>query len=214
MRSIANYLLSATLLILPGADMCCDEANEVVFTISRDVSFTVNSGTGSYSQNLPVDVTDAVRAALDDEDLNPDKVQRIYIESITYTVRQNNSAANTAITFAVQVGPAGSTNPSNAQPLANAEGVSLDQIENNQQQPGLSNGGVQFLNNVLNTTFVAQTGRAAFTAFLDGTAAPAPPPNLSFIIDVTVTLSGVAVQNYDCFLEPDLSDLTGSPQLD
>jgi len=208
MRSFAKYFFSFVCVILPGADMCCDEANEVVFTISRNVSFAVNSGTGSYSQNLPVDVTDAVRAALDDEDLNPDKVQRIYIESITYAIRQNNSAANTAITFAVQVGPAGSTNPVNAQPLANDEGVILDLIENNPQQPGLSNGGVQLLNNVLNTTFVAQTGRAAFTAFLDGIAAPAPPPNLSFIIDVTVTLSGVAVQNYDCFLEPDLSGLS------
>ena len=208
MRSFAKYFFSFVCIILPGADMCCDEANEVVFTISRSVSFTVNSGTGSYSQNIPVDVTDAVSSALDDEDLNPDKVQRIYIESITYAVRQNISAANTAITFSVQVGPAGSTNPAGAQLLANAAGVSLDQIEGTQQQPELSSGGIQFLNNVLNTTFVAQTGRAAFTAFLDGTAAPAPLPNLSFIIDVTVTLSGVAVQNYDCFLEPDLSSLS------
>jgi hypothetical protein len=214
MRSIANYLLSCTLLILPGADMCCDEANEVVFTISRTVSFTVNSASSSYSQNVPVDITNDVLKALSDEDLNPNKVQRIDIESITYTVRQNNSADNTAISFAVQVGPAGSTNPANARPFANDAGVVLEQIEGNQQQPELSIDGVQFLNNVLHTAFVAKTGRAAFTAFLDGTAVPAPPPSLSFTIDVVVTLSGVAVQNYDCFLEPDLSGLTGSPGLD
>jgi hypothetical protein len=200
MRSLANYLLSFNFLILLGSDICCDEANEVVFTISRTVSFTVNSASDSYSQNVQVDVTNDVLSALRDEDLNTNKVQRIDIESITYTVRQNNSADSAAITFSVQVGPAGSTNPVNAQPLANDADVPLDQIENVQQQPNLSAGGVQFLNNVLYTSIADQVGRAAFTAFLNGTATPVPPPNLNFTLDVVVTLSGVAVKNYDeCF---------------
>lgn len=202
MRSLSNSLFSVAAVMLVGFDLCCDKEHEVVFTASRSVTFTVNTASSSYSQTIGVDMTDDVRAALSDAEIDPGKVRRIYIESITYTVRQNNSAAGTTADFTVQVGPLGS-NPGAAQPFLSGTGVALDQIEDIQQQPALSGLGVAFLNDLLFTAIVEQSGQATFSAFLNGTANPAPPSNLSFVIDATVTFSGIGVQFYDCFLEPE-----------
>jgi len=185
-----------------GADLCCDKEHEVIFTASSRVSFTVNTSSNIYSQTVVLDITDEVLAALDDAGIYSDHLRRIDIESITYTIRQNNSAAGTAASFTVQVGPLGSPSES-AQPLLSGNTVVLDQTEDAQQQPALSGFGVAFLNEVLKKAFVDKTGPATFNAFLNGTANPAPPPNLSFIIEATVTFSGVGVEYYDCLLTPE-----------
>ncbi|HHL71402.1 MAG TPA: hypothetical protein ENJ29_02730 [Bacteroidetes bacterium] len=197
MKTTARLFLLLALAGFMAMEPTCDGSVDLTVTVESPMDFYINTSTSSYDIAAQADLTDDIRQAMEDANFDPQDIKRVVIERITYIVKDNKSQENTVINLETKVARYGTTDPAAATPLLSVSDVNLTEVEGTSQNPTLHQGGIELIRDILNESLVEGTGRAAFSGFLSGSATPAPPPNIDFALEVSMTITLVAKVSID-----------------
>jgi len=186
MTRLFRSLILLTALWLLTAGLTCETRQvEVPVLGTAETPIQIETDTGTFSENEIVDLTDVVQDIIDQQDF--DQVLAILLESVTFTITDNESAANTMVNGEIQVSSS-ATRP--LRPLIELSDVNLTGIADVEQSPDLDAQGVLEINRAISP--VAGGGNTIYI-HVEGTATPAPPPLIRFkiVVKVTVTVVGL-----------------------
>jgi len=184
-RLFRSLILLTALWFLTAGLTCETRQVEVPVLGTAETPIQIETDTGAFSQDEVVDLTDIVQDILDQQDF--DQVIAILLESVTYTITDNESAVNTMVSGEIQVS---SSATGELRPLIEMSGVNLTDIADVEQSPDLNAQGVLEINRAISP--LAGGGNVIYI-HVGGTATPAPPPLIRFkiVVKVTVTVVGL-----------------------
>jgi hypothetical protein len=163
---------------------------EVPVLNSAATPIEVNTSNSGYSEDGVYDAYDDVDQIRKDNDFL--EILSVHLESLTFKVVFNGSAANTTISGMIQV----SSNPNGPfKDIIEINGLDLASVLNVEQKPDLKAEGVAEIDAALSPLIGGISKLASKKIYfrIEGTASPAPPPNVHFKIEVKVYLEVVGV---------------------
>ncbi|OGC00216.1 hypothetical protein A2V82_15520 [candidate division KSB1 bacterium RBG_16_48_16] len=175
--------------------LTCEKRNvEVPVLNSAATPIEVNTSNNGYSEDGVYDAYDDVDQIREDNDFL--EILSVHLESLTFKVVENSSAANTKISGWIQV------SESSDGPFKNVieiNDLDLASVLNVEQKPDLNAEGVAEIDAALSPLIGGISKLASKKIYfrIEGTASPAPPPNVHFKIEVKVYLTVVGVVEVD-----------------
>ena len=182
MKRIVFYTIILGLLWFMTIGMNCEEREiEVPVLGSTTHPFEIQSSNNTYNEQDMIDLSAEIEQIRQDNDFV--SIVAILLQSVTFTVTNNQSHASTVINGEANVS---STSFADMKKIADLTSLNLAAIENVEQIPPLLPDGVWEVNNAI-SPIVGGTNTIYFS--ISGTASPAPPPDLRFDIVVKVYIN-------------------------
>ena len=178
MKKALYIILSILLVYLTLGASCEDHYIDLPVVGSVQHTFTVNENGNSYSEQDFIDFATEV-AQLKAENAF-DSIRAIKVESVSYTILNNNSGSGATITGQAQC--SADISPTTLQLLANMSGLDLAAVEGSEQFPDLVDAGVAQINKAIDL----ETGTNVIYFKVDGTSTQSV---LDFDIQVKITFT-------------------------
>ncbi|MBN2413609.1 hypothetical protein JXQ31_18165 [candidate division KSB1 bacterium] len=186
MKRILLYAIIMAFLWFMTIGMSCQEREiEVPVLGSTTHPFEIHSSNNTYNEQDVIDLSDAIDDIRQDNDF--DRIVAILLQSVTFTVTNNQSQAGTVINGEAKVS---STSFADMKKIADLSSLALDTIENVEQTPPLLPEGVMEVNKAI-SPILGGTNLIYFS--VGGTASPSPPPDLRFDIVVKVYINVIGI---------------------
>lgn len=186
MKRILLYTIILGLLWFMTIGMNCEEREiEVPVLGTTAHPFVIQSSNSSYNETDTIDLTAEIEQIRQDNDFV--SIVAILLQSVTFTVTNNQSQAGTVINGVARVS---STSFASMSDLAVLTTLDLDAVENVEQKPALLTDGVMEINKALSPIL---GGTSIIYFSVGGTATPAPPPDLKFEIVVKVYINVIGL---------------------
>jgi len=187
MKRILLYTIILGLLWFMTIGMNCEEREiEVPVLGTTSHPFEVHSTNNTYNTT-----PDSLNLSAEIEQIRQDNdfisIVAILLQSVTFTITNNQSQAGTVINGVARVS---STSFASMKDLAVLTALDLDAVENVEQSPTLLTDGVAEINKAL-SPILGGSGVIYFS--VGGTATPAPPPDLRFDIVVKVYINVIGL---------------------
>ncbi len=180
MRAIVYTLLLGALAMMTIGASCEERLVQLPVVGYVEQVVPVNSSNGSFVSTDMINFANEVNKLQQENAF--ENIIAISIESVSFTILNNNSAAGSVIDGVAQVS---ATSFSSLKDLATLSGLDLDAVENVEQVPGLETDGVAEINQAINID--AGTNQIFFN--INGIVTPTPPPNLDFDVKVKVSFN-------------------------
>jgi len=186
MKRILFYTIMLGLLWFMTIGMNCEEREIQVPVLGSAIHpFEVQSSNSTYNEQDTIDLSVEIEEIRQNN--NFERIVAILLQSVTFTVTNNQSQAGTVVEGVARVS---STSFADMDTLAVLTSLDLDAIENVEQTPPLLPEGVLEVNKAISPI----TGGPNVIYFsINGSATPSPPPDLRFDIVVKVYINVIGV---------------------
>jgi len=189
--TFVGLLISWTMTV----GLTCEKRRvEVPVGNSAVTPIEVNSSNSNYSDDGMYDAYDDVDKIKEDNGFL--EILSVHLEGITYKIVENNSAPNTMTSGYIQV----SSSPDGPfHNLVQITNLDIGAIMNIEQTPDLIAEGVAEIDAALSPLIsgISKFESKEIYFRIQGTASPAPPPNVNFKIEVKVYLAVIGVVEVD-----------------
>ncbi|MBN2355484.1 hypothetical protein JXO59_05185 [candidate division KSB1 bacterium] len=181
------FLLIAWLLLI---GMHCEGRRvHVPVLVTVDVPLQVNSDNINFAETGEADLTEFIEEVREQE--NFEEILGMYLESVAYTIEENDSKPGTEVkgTIVVRFGTSGAYSP-----FIEITDINLDAILGVTQLPELDSRGVLEVSKALSP---ALGGERKIYFLSNGRASKTPPPNLRFKMTLRIAVTVVGVVEVD-----------------